>query len=159
MSDKGMGSSVLRKEDFRFITGKGQYTDDISQPNQLYAYFLRSPVAHAKLISVNTEKADNSPGVIAVYTGKDIDASLPCGWETPTKPGTPPMHEPAWPILAKEKIRFVGELIAVVVAETVNQAKDACELINIEYEDLPAVVSPWKAIQNDAPNIWEEILF
>jgi len=157
MSDKGMGSSVLRKEDFRFITGKGQYTDDISQPNQLYAYFLRSPVAHAKLISVNTEKADNSPGVIAVYTGKDIDASLPCGWETPTKPGTPPMHEPAWPILAKEKIRFVGELIAVVVAETVNQAKDACELINIEYEDLPAVVSPWKAIQNDAPNIWEEI--
>ena len=73
MSDKGMGSSVLRKEDFRFITGKGQYTDDISQPNQLYAYFLRSPVAHAKLISVNTEKADNSPGVIAVYTGKDIE--------------------------------------------------------------------------------------
>ena len=67
------------------------------------------------------------------------------------------MHEPAWPILAKEKIRFVGELIAVVVAETVNQAKDACELIDIEYEDLPAVVSPSKAIQNDSPNIWEEI--
>ena len=137
MSEKGMGSSVLRKEDFRFITGKGQYTDDISQPNQLYAYFLRSPVAHAKLISVNTEKADNSPGVTAIYTGADINASLPCGWETPTKPGTPPMHEPAWPILAKEKIRFVGELIAVVVAETVNQAKDASEPVSYTHLTLP----------------------
>jgi carbon-monoxide dehydrogenase large subunit len=157
MSNKGMGSSVLRKEDFRFITGRGQYTDDISQPNQLYAYFLRSPVAHANLTSVNTEQAINSKGVIAVYTGKDIDASLPCGWEAPTKPGTPPMHEPPWPILAKEKIRFVGELIAVVIAESVNQAKDACELIDIEYDDLPAVVSPKKAIQGDSPNIWKEI--
>ena len=104
MSDKGMGSSVLRKEDFRFITGRGQYTDDISQPNQLYAYFLRSPVAHANLISVKTDQASSSPGVIAVYTSNDIDASLPCGWEAATKKGTPPMHEPSWPILAKEKI-------------------------------------------------------
>jgi len=157
MSENGIGSSVLRKEDFRFITGKGQYTDDITQPNQLYAYFLRSPVAHANLISVTTDEALNSPGVISVYTGRDIDASLPCGWEAPTKEGTPSMHEPPWPIFAQEKIRFVGELIAVVIAETVNQAKDACELINMEYEDLPAVVSPQKALEDGAPSIWSEI--
>ena len=157
MSENGIGSSVLRKEDFRFITGKGQYTDDITQPNQLYAYFLRSPVAHANLISVTTDEALNSPGVISIYTGKDIDASLPCGWEAPTKEGTPPMHEPPWPIFAQEKIRFVGELVAVVIAETVNQAKDACELIDMEYEDLPAVVSPQKALEDGAPSIWSEI--
>lgn len=157
MSENGIGSSVLRKEDFRFITGKGQYTDDITQPNQLYAYFLRSPVAHANLISVTTDEALNSPGVISIYTGKDIDASLPCGWEAPTKEGTPAMHEPPWPIFAQEKIRFVGELVAVVIAETVNQAKDACELINMEYEDLPAVVSPQKALEDGAPSIWSEI--
>ncbi len=157
MSEKGMGSSVLRKEDFRFITGKGKYTDDINHPNQLYAYFLRSPVAHANLISIDTETALSSPGVIAIYTSKDIDASLPCGWEAPTKPGTPPMHEPPWPVFAKDKIRFVGEMIAVVIAETVNQAKDACELINLEYEDLPAVVSPKKATEDGAPQIWDDI--
>ena len=148
-----MGSSVLRKEDFRFITGRGKYTDDINHPNQLYAYFLRSPVAHADLISVNIEDALSSKGVVAVYTGKDIDASLPCGWEAPTKEGTPPMHEPPWPVLAKDKIRFVGEMIAVVIASSVNEAKDACELIEIEYNDLPAVVSPKKAAENDAPRI------
>ena len=85
----------------------------------------------------------SSPGVVAIYTSKDIDASLPCGWETPTKPGTPPMHEPPWPVFAKDKIRFVGEMIAVVIAETVNQAKDACELINLEYEDLPRNLPNW----------------
>ena len=153
MSEKGMGSSVLRKEDYRFITGRGKYTDDINHSNQLHAYFLRSPVAHANLISVDIESAKSSPGVVAIYTSKDIDASLPCGWEAPTKPGTPPMHEPPWPVFAKDKIRFVGEMIAVVIAETVNQAKDACDLINIEYEDLPAVVSPKKAIEDDAPQI------
>jgi carbon-monoxide dehydrogenase large subunit len=114
-------------------------------------------VAHANLISVTTDEALNSPGVISVYTGRDIDASLPCGWEAPTKEGTPSMHEPPWPIFAQEKIRFVGELIAVVIAETVNQAKDACELINMEYEDLPAVVSPQKALEDGAPSIWSEI--
>ncbi len=88
MSDQGMGKSVLRKEDHRFITGQGTYTDDIKQPNQLYAYFLRSPVAHAILKSISTTKAKGSDGVVAVYTGKDTDAALPCGWETPTKEGT-----------------------------------------------------------------------
>ena len=104
MSEKGMGSSVLRKEDFRFITGRGKYTDDINHSNQLHAYFLRSPVAHANLISVDIESAKSSPGVVAIYTSKDIDASLPCGWEAPTKPGTPPMHEPPWPVFANAKI-------------------------------------------------------
>ena len=119
--------------------------------------YKRQPVAHADLISVNIEDALSSKGVVAVYTGKDIDASLPCGWEAPTKKGTPPMHEPPWPVLAKDKIRFVGEMIAVVIASSVNEAKDACELIEIEYNDLPAVVSPKKAAENDAPRIWENI--
>ena len=157
MSDQGMGKSVLRKEDYRFITGQGTYTDDIKQPNQLYAYFLRSPVAHAILKSISTKKAEGSDGVVAVYTGKDTDAALPCGWETPTKAGTPPMAEPPWPIFSQEKIRFVGELLAVVIAESVNQAKDACELIEYDYDELEAVVSPLKAQQDGAPQIWEDI--
>ena len=157
MSDQGMGKSVLRKEDHRFITGQGTYTDDIKQPNQLYAYFLRSPVAHAILKSISTTKAEGSDGVVAVYTGKDTDAALPCGWETPTKAGTPPMAEPPWPIFAQEKIRFVGELLAIVIAESINQAKDACELIEYDYDELEAVVSPLKAQQDGAPQIWEDI--
>ncbi len=104
MSDQGMGKSVLRKEDHRFITGQGTYTDDIKQPNQLYAYFLRSPVAHAILKSISTTKAEGSDGVVAVYTGKDTDAALPCGWETPTKAGTPPMAEPPIPNTNIERI-------------------------------------------------------
>ena len=98
MLEKGIGQSVKRKEDFRFVTGRGNYTDDIILPHQLYAYFLRSPVAHAKLKSVKTDNAKNSDGVKAVFTGKDTDAFLPCGWETPTREGTPPMAEPPWPI-------------------------------------------------------------
>ena len=157
MLEKGIGQSVKRKEDFRFVTGRGNYTDDIILPHQLYAYFLRSPVAHAKLKSVKTDNAKNSDGVKAVFTGKDTDAFLPCGWETPTREGTPPMAEPPWPIFAQDKIRFVGEIIAVVIAESVNQAKDACELIEFDYEELEAVVSPEKALNGDIELIWEDI--
>ena len=136
--EKGMGESVIRNEDFRFITGRGNYTDDISLPHQLYAYFLRSPVAHAKLNTVNIDQALKCEGIHAIYCGKDTEAFLPCGWETPTRTGTPPMAEPPWPLFAQEKIRFVGEIIAVVIAESINQAKDASEYIQYDYEELEA---------------------
>ena len=102
MLEKGIGQSVKRKEDFRFITGRGNYTDDISLPHQLYAYFLRSPIAHAKLNSVNIEEALKCDGVKAIYFGKDTQAFLPCGWETPTRDGTPPMAEAPWPLFAQD---------------------------------------------------------
>ena len=157
MLEKGIGQSVKRKEDFRFITGRGNYTDDISLPHQLYAYFLRSPIAHAKLNSVNIEEALKCDGVKAIYFGKDTQAFLPCGWETPTRNGTPPMAEPPWPLFAQDKIRFVGEIIAVVIADTVNQAKDASELIQYDYEELEAVVSPEKSLEISSELIWDNI--
>ena len=97
MLEKGIGQSVKRKEDFRFITGRGNYTDDISLPHQLYAYFLRSPIAHAKLNSVNIEEALKCDGVKAIYFGKDTQAFLPCGWETPTRLSLIHISEPTRP--------------------------------------------------------------
>ena len=121
-----IGQSVKRKEDARFLTGTGQYTDDVALPNQTHAYFLRSPHAHAKIRSIETSKAKQAPGVIAVYTGADLEGvnGLPCGWLITGTDGTP-MKEPPHHVLAKGKVRYVGDHVALVVAETRDQAKDA----------------------------------
>src|SRR5487761_1954994 len=135
-----IGQSVRRKEDARFLTGAGQYTDDVTLPNQTHAYFLRSPHAHAKIRSIDTSKAKAAPGVVAVYTSAD---------------GTP-MKEPAHPVLAKGKVRYVGDHVALVIAETRSQAKDASELIEVDYDVLPAVVNPVDALKPGAPQIHDE---
>ncbi len=143
-----IGARVARKEDYRFLTGTGQYTDDVALPNQTYAAFVRSPHAHAVLKSVRTEKAGKAPGVVAVYTGADLAAAkvggLPCGGLITDMKGQP-MKEPPYPPLAQGKVRHVGERVAVVIAETAAQARDAAELIEVDYDVLPAVADPKKA--------------
>ncbi|WP_035881357.1 xanthine dehydrogenase family protein molybdopterin-binding subunit [Cupriavidus metallidurans] len=141
--EKLIGSPVRRKEDYRFLTGNGQYTDDVVLPHQSYGYFLRSPHAHARIKSIDTSEAAASPGVIAVLTGDDMAADkvggLPCGWLIHSIDGSP-MKEPPHPSLAHGKVRHVGDQVALVVAESLQQARDASEKIVVDYEELPAVI-------------------
>jgi len=158
MSATGIGASVRRKEDFRFITGKGQYTDDVSRPGQTFASFIRSPHAHAKIKSIDTKAAAGMPGVVAVLTGSDFADSklggLICGWTVLSKDGSPMKMAPH-PALAAGKANHVGDPVAIVVADTLAQAKDAAEKVVVNYEVLPAVVDPVKAMQKGVPQIHE----
>jgi carbon-monoxide dehydrogenase large subunit len=143
-----IGRAIERREDYRFLTGAGQYTDDVTLPNQSYGYFLRSPHAHAKIKSIDTAAAMKAPGVLGVYTGKDLAGigGLPCGWLITSIDGTP-MKEPKHPVLAEDKVRYVGDQVALVVAETLAQAKAAAQLIDVDYEILPAVADTATAAQ------------
>src|SRR5438309_1936387 len=153
MTTSLIGARVPRKEDYRFLTGAGQYTDDVALAGQTYAAFVRSPHAHANIRRVSTDKAKRAPGVIAVYTGADLAAAkvggLPCGWLITDVKGQP-MKEPPYPVLAQGKVRHVGERVAVVVAESAAQARDAGELVEVDYQPLPAVASAAKARSSGA---------
>jgi carbon-monoxide dehydrogenase large subunit len=161
MSNSPIGKPLLRREDQRFLTGTGQYTDDVVLPRQSYGVFLRSPYAHARIKSIGLDKAKAAPGVLGIFTGADLaDAKvggLPCGWLINNKDGTP-MKEPAHPVLAQGKVRHVGDQVALIVAETQVQAKDAAELIEVDYEelkpvmDISAVESAGSAVHDDVPN-------
>ncbi|MFE1597941.1 xanthine dehydrogenase family protein molybdopterin-binding subunit [Methylobacterium sp. ID0610] len=148
MTASGIGAPVRRKEDQRFITGKGRYVDDFNRPGQAYAYFLRSPHAHAAIRGIDTGAATAMPGVIGVFTGADLAADkvggLICGWMIHSQDGSP-MKAGPHPALAQGKVRYVGDHVAVVVAETLAQARDAAEAITVDYEVLPAVVETAKA--------------
>jgi carbon-monoxide dehydrogenase large subunit len=148
MTATGIGAAVRRKEDQRFITGKGNYTDDVSRPGQTYAYFVRSPHAHAKIRSVDKNAAASMPGVVAVLTGKDLAddkiGNLICGWMIHSKDGSPMKMAPH-PALAADKACYVGDPVAVVIAETLAQARDAAEKVAVDYEVLPAVTDPAQA--------------
>ena len=137
-----VGQSVVRREDARFLTGRGQYTDDINLPGQTHAYFLRSPYAHARITSLNTDAAAAAPGVVGILTGDHFKAvgGLPCGWLINSLDGSP-MKEPKHPVLADGKVRYVGDRVALVVADTLDNAKAAAELIEVEYEELPPVIN------------------
>lgn len=157
----GIGASVKRVEDYRFLTGRGRYTDDMNRPGQCHAYIVRSPHAHARILSIDTAATLAAPGVLTVLTGADMVAdnigSLPCGWLIHSRDGTP-MKEPKHLPIAADKVRHVGDQVAVVIAETLQQAKDAAELLDIDYEELPAVVSPGSvetagtAVHDEAPD-------
>lgn len=142
MSATGIGASVKRKEDFRFITGNGNYTDDINRHGQAYAYFLRSPHAHATIRKIHLKAARAMPGVVAIFTGDDLAedkiGGLICGWMIHNKDGSP-MAAGAHPALAQGKVRYVGDHVAVVIAESLAEARDAAEQIKVDYEVLPAV--------------------
>lgn len=148
MSATGIGAAVRRKEDQRFITGKGQYTDDISRPGETRALFVRSPHAHAKIKKIDTAAAQKMPGVVAVLTGEQLAADkighLICGWMIHSKDGSPMKMAPH-PAIASGKVCYVGDPVALVVAETLAQAKDAAEKVAVDYEPLAAVVDPAKA--------------
>ncbi|MBK9364299.1 MAG: xanthine dehydrogenase family protein molybdopterin-binding subunit [Rubrivivax sp.] len=141
-----IGKSVERREDLRFLTGRGQYTDDITLPGQTHGVFLRSPHAHAVITGIDTTEAAKAPGVLGIFTGEHFKAvgGLPCGWLINNIDGTP-MKEPRHPILAGlagGKVRYVGDRVALVVAESVDQAKAAAALIAVDYQPLPAIVDP-----------------
>ena len=151
-----IGESLRRKEDYRFLTGAGQYTDDIVLANMAQCYFVRSPHAHAKIRSIDKTAALAAPGVIGILDGQDVAADkingLPCGWLITSTNGEP-MKEPPHPILAFEKVRYVGDHVAMVVAETYEQARDAAELVVVDYEPLAAVVDVRDAQAPGAPVI------
>jgi carbon-monoxide dehydrogenase large subunit len=160
MSDTGIGAALRRKEDGRFLTGRGRYTDDIDRPGQLYGYVVRSPEAHAKIVSIDASEAQAAPGVVAVFTGADMAedgiGGLPCGWQIHSKDGSP-MHEPPHAALVADRVRHVGDQVALVVAETKAQAKAGAALVYVDYEPLPAVASSTQATAEGAPLVWDDI--
>ena len=153
MTDTGVGARVARKEDQRFIMGRGRYVDDIHLPRETHAYFLRSPHAHAKIEAIDTSAARAAPGVLAVLTGEDAAADkiggLICGWMIHSMDGSP-MKAGPHPVLAQGKVRYVGDHVAVVVAETLAEAKSAAELIDVSYAELDPVVDPADAPRNQS---------
>ena len=156
--DGGIGAATKRREDVRFLTGRGRYTDDINLHNQTYAYFLRSEVAHGRITSLDTSAAQDMPGVVRVFTGKDFEGvgGIPCGWQITDRFGEV-MQEPPHPVLAQGKVRHVGDPIAVVVAESLAQARDAAEAIGVEIEELPAVIDMKAALQDGAPKVHDDL--
>jgi len=159
MTDQGIGASVKRKEDLRFITGKGQYVDDINRHGQTYAVFVRSPHAHATIKGIDAKAALASPGVLAIYTGADLAADkvggLICGWMIHSKDGSP-MKAGPHPALAQGKVRYVGDHVAVVIAETLEQAKDAAEKVAVDYDVHKAAVDPARTQSPGQPQVHAE---
>jgi carbon-monoxide dehydrogenase large subunit len=158
MDKFGIGQPVRRKEDVRLLTGRGTYTDDLDRPGQAHAVVLRSPHAHARILSMDISEAKTAPGVLAVLTGHDAIADglkpLPVQVEVPGK--EKPLFAPTRHILQTERVRYVGDPVALVVAETREQAMDAAELIQIDYETLPSITETGAALDPASPVIWEE---
>ena len=155
MTTRIFGSGIRRREDPRLITGGSVYTDDVTLPGMVHAAILRSPHAHARISGVDTTAAAAAPGVIAVYTGADVDgilAPIPCAWLPPESDVKAVAH----PAIAKDIVRYQGDAVAVVVADTRYQAEDALELINVSYAPLPAVVNPAAAMDPGAPQLHDD---
>ena len=153
---EGIGARVKRKEDKRFITGKGRYTDDIRMENQAYAAFVRSPHAHARVTGIDRSAAEGMEGVIAVLTGPELVAdkigNLICGWAVSSKDGSGMKMGP-WSALATDKVRYAGDAVAVVIAETPAAARLAAEAVAVDYAELPAVVHADRALDPGAPQV------
>src|SRR5512147_3193415 len=150
------GSGIKRREDPRLITGSATYTDDVKLPGLTYAMFVRSPYAHARVTSINVEAAKHAQGVVAVYTGQDVKDALvpvPCAWNPPNCDLKVPPH----PLLAYDKVRYVGDAVAMIVAETRAAARDAVDLVEVEYDPLPATADPEKAAQPGAAQLHAEV--
>ena len=154
----GIGASSKRREDVRFLTGNGNYTDDINIRGQAYVFFLRSDVAHGILNSVDTTAAAAMPGVVQIFTGADFEAvgGIPCGWLVTDKHGEP-MQEPKHPVLAHGKVRHVGEPIAAVVADSLEQARDAAEAIEVDISELSAVINMKDAFKEGATKVHDDL--
>ena len=159
MGVEGIGARVTRKEDKRFLTGKGRYTDDMTVPGMKYAYFIRSPHAHARIKGIDTAAALGMPGVIGILDGKQLKAdgigNLICGWMIHSKDGSP-MKMGAWRPLADDTVRYVGDAVAVVVADSLGEARDAAEAVVVDYEVLPAIISSVDTLAPGAPQLHPE---
>jgi carbon-monoxide dehydrogenase large subunit len=151
-TERLLGASIKRREDPRFITGRGQYVDDVKLPLMTHAAFVRSPHAHARIRSIDTSAAKALPGVVAVYTGQDVQVGgLPCGWMLPG------IKVPVHPVLAAGKVRYVGESVAVVIGESASAAKDGAEAVRVDYEPLPGISDARKAHEKSAAQLFDEI--
>ena len=156
MSSRIFGSGIRRREDPRLITGAATYTDDITLPGMVHAAMLRSLHAHARIKNIDTREASTAPGVLAIYTGTDIDGELqpvPCAWLLPSAD----LKVASYPCIAKDIVRYTGDIVAVAVAENPYQAYDALELIQVDYEELPTVIDPEAAAKADAPQVHKDI--
>jgi aerobic carbon-monoxide dehydrogenase large subunit len=155
-----VGQPVPRNEDPMLVRGQGRYTDDLSLPGQAHAVIVRSRYAHGVINGIDTEEALQMPGVLGVFTGPDLTAAgiknMPLGMAIPTADGTPP-HRPSCPVLTSDKVRYVGDPIAIVIAETVAQAKDAAETVLLDIEPLPAVTSASAAAAPGAPQLHDDV--
>ena len=156
----GIGQPVVRQEDQRFLTGKGRYVDDIALPGQAHGYVLRSPHAAAKIVSIDAAAARAAAGVLLVLTGADLEAAgvgpVACLVQPMAFGGSPPRHWPVRPALAADQVRHVGDPVAFVVAETRDQAEDAAEAIEVEYEERAANVVTADALAEGAPKVWDD---
>jgi len=159
MSVQAIGQSVRREEDLRLLKGKGRYVDDVREPLEARGYVLRSPHAHARIITLDVRQAKTAPGVLAVLTGEDLRrrglGTLMPGVRRRRRNGAPAFACPQ-PLLAQSRVRYIGDPVAFIVAETSNQAKDAAEQIAVEYESLPAVIGAEAALAPDAPSVWDD---
>ena len=159
MGEFALGQPVPRFEDPRLLRGGGRYVDDMVLPHMAFGHVLRSSHAHARIRSIDTSTAKAAPGVLAVLTGADWEAS---GWgDLPTASGNrrrhgSPAYRPRYPALVKDRVRWVGDYVAFVIAATRDQAADAAELIAVDYDPLPAVVSTAEALEPDAPRVWDD---
>jgi carbon-monoxide dehydrogenase large subunit len=159
MGEFALGQAVPRFEDPRLLRGGGRYVDDMVLPRMAFGHVLRSPHAHARIRSIDTSAAKAAPGVLAVLTGADWEAS---GWgDLPTASGNrwrdgSQAYRPRYPALVKDRVRWVGDYVAFVVAESAHQAADAAELIAVDYEPLPAIVSTADGLKPGAPRVWED---
>jgi carbon-monoxide dehydrogenase large subunit len=159
-TEDGIGVPVRRREDRRFLTGRGRYVHDIVRPGQLYAVFLRSPHAHAEILAIDKTEALANHGVAAIFTGADVAADklngVPCAWGIAGKDGSP-MKEPPHPLLAQGKVRHVGDPVAMVMADSIEAARSAAERIAVDYHILPAVTEVVAAAAPGAPQLYEDV--
>src|SRR5512132_1699165 len=159
MAKFGIGQAVRRVEDQRFLLGQGRYVDDIRLPGQCYGVTVLSPHAHARIKRVEVAKAKAAPGVLCVLTGADAMAEKLGSFTAHLMPedfGAPKGHRTFQPVLNAERVRHVGDRVAFVVAETLTQARDAAELVEVDYEPLPALVNIEDAAKPDAPKVWDD---
>src|ERR1700761_4150527 len=159
MAKFGVGQAVRRVEDQRFLTGQGRYVDDIVLPAMCHGVNVLSPHAHAKIKRIDTSKAKAAPGVLLVLTGADVVADKIGGLTSHLRPedvGGPKGHRTFQPLIVSDRVRHVGDRVAFVVAETLAQARDAAELVEVDYEPLPAVVNIEDAAKPDAPKVWDD---
>src|SRR6516225_539814 len=156
----GIGAAPRRKEDLRFLTGRGNYVADIQRPAMVAGVFARSPHAHAEIKSIDTGAARAMPGVLAVFTGGDLKANgvngLPCGWGIKGRDGQP-MKEPPHPAMAQDKVRYVGDAVACVVAESVQQARNAAEAVAVDYHVLPPVTGLTDALKPETALVYDDV--
>jgi aerobic carbon-monoxide dehydrogenase large subunit len=160
MTTEGIGVSVRRKEDMRFLTGRGHYVSDIHLPRTAHAIMLRSPHAHARISTIDIRAAQQQPGVLGVYTAADLAAdkvgTLPCGWVIKSKNDVP-QHEPAHPVLAEGRARYVGDPVVMIVGESLQAARDGAEAVIVDYEEMPVLVDMVEAIRPGAPRLYDEV--